>query len=181
MTASAGTWSGGVTSYVYQWRRCDAAGGACANLVGATSSSYVLGARDVGFTIRAAVTALNAAGSATAFSAATAAVEGAALPAPPLPPQAGTTTFTFTGALNKKTSARTFVVNGGAGTWSASLSFAKCSTLTVLLRRPDGTVAASATGSSAVTLTGTAAGTNEYEVQGGGQCSFALTVTVPSS
>jgi hypothetical protein len=54
--------------------RCDAAGGACADVPGATGGTYVLGAADVGSTMRVAVTARNAAGEATAVSAPTAVV-----------------------------------------------------------------------------------------------------------
>ncbi len=58
LVASPGTWSGTEPiSYAYQWRRCDAAGAACANISGATASNYVVTAADVGSTIRIEVTA----------------------------------------------------------------------------------------------------------------------------
>jgi glycosyl hydrolase family 26 len=74
LTVSVGSWSGSPTSYAYQWRRCDSSGGACSNVSGASSASYALGSGDVGSTLRAAVTASNSGGSATAVSAQTALV-----------------------------------------------------------------------------------------------------------
>lgn len=74
LTASTGTWSSSPTAYAYGWLRCDASGGNCAAIAGAASSSYVVASADVGLTLRAAVTATNAAGSTTAVSAASAAV-----------------------------------------------------------------------------------------------------------
>jgi hypothetical protein len=70
LSAAPGTWSGSPT-FTYQWRRCDAAGGACVDVVGATAATYLLSPADAGFTIRVAVTATNTAGSASAVSAQT--------------------------------------------------------------------------------------------------------------
>jgi Concanavalin A-like lectin/glucanases superfamily len=70
LSVSDGSWSGSPPiSFAYQWRRCDASGGACVDVAGATGSSYVLVAGDVGATLRAVVTASNGAGSASATSA----------------------------------------------------------------------------------------------------------------
>ncbi|MBV9214511.1 MAG: hypothetical protein JOZ25_12800 [Actinobacteria bacterium] len=75
LTASNGTWSGvGPFTYAYQWERCDSTGANCSNVSGATSSTYVLGAGDVGSTMRVVVTATNAGGSTPATSAQTAKV-----------------------------------------------------------------------------------------------------------
>jgi hypothetical protein len=64
LTTSDGTWSGTTPiTFSYQWRRCNASGGSCAPIAGATSKSYTLVSGDVGSTIRASVTATNAAGS----------------------------------------------------------------------------------------------------------------------
>jgi hypothetical protein len=71
LTSSTGSWTGSPTSYAYQWQDCDASGANCANISGATSSSYLLAAGDVGHTIRAVVTATNASGSTPATSAQT--------------------------------------------------------------------------------------------------------------
>jgi len=35
LTASSGSWSGSLTSYAYQWQRCDSSGAACAAIAGA--------------------------------------------------------------------------------------------------------------------------------------------------
>jgi hypothetical protein len=69
LTASTGSWSGDPTSFAFAWQRCDASGSACAAIPGATAGTYVVTASDSGATLRVAVTATNAAGSATAVSA----------------------------------------------------------------------------------------------------------------
>src|SRR2546425_7535119 len=38
LSAANGTWSTAPTSFAYQWLRCDAAGGACAAIPGATAT-----------------------------------------------------------------------------------------------------------------------------------------------
>jgi hypothetical protein len=70
----AGTWTGNPSAFAFRWQRCDAAGGACVDVPGATGATYVLTSADAGSTIRVAVTARNAAGEATAVSAPTAVV-----------------------------------------------------------------------------------------------------------
>jgi len=80
LTADPGTWSGTpAIAFAYQWRRCDAGGGACADIGGAAASTYALQPVDVGRTLRVRVTATNAADTAVAESAQTGQVE----PAPP--------------------------------------------------------------------------------------------------
>ena len=74
LTSNTGSWTGSPTSYAYQWQDCDTSGNNCANISGATTSSYTLTANDVGDTIRVVVTAVNPGGSASASSAATPAV-----------------------------------------------------------------------------------------------------------
>ncbi len=74
LSASTGTWSGSPTSYAYQWEDCSTAGESCANIGGASGSSYLLAASDVGHTLRVVVTATNAGGSTPATSAQTATV-----------------------------------------------------------------------------------------------------------
>lgn len=69
LTASTGSWSGTTPiTYAYQWQR------GTSNISGATSASYTVQSADAGATLRVIVTATNAAGSAQATSAATAAV-----------------------------------------------------------------------------------------------------------
>ncbi len=77
LSASTGSWSGSPSSYAYAWERCDSSGGSCAAIAGASGSSYVVAAADVGATLRVAVTASNAGGaSSPASSAQTAVVAG---------------------------------------------------------------------------------------------------------
>jgi hypothetical protein len=75
LSATTGAWTGTPSiSYAYQWQRCDSLGANCTNVGGATGSTYVLGPADVGSTMRAVVTATNAAGSASQTSSQTAVV-----------------------------------------------------------------------------------------------------------
>ena len=81
LTADKGTWSGTPTiTYGYQWRRCDAAGANCADIAGATGTTYVLTHADVDGTVQLRVTATNAAGSAAEATTPSTAVA----PAPPV-------------------------------------------------------------------------------------------------
>lgn len=77
LTTDNGSWSGTPTGYAYEWRRCDQGGNACVAIAGATAQSYQLQQADVGSTLRSAVTATNADGSAQAISAPTAVVTAA--------------------------------------------------------------------------------------------------------
>jgi Right handed beta helix region/PKD domain len=74
LSTDNGSWSGSPTGYGYQWRQCDSSGNNCANISGATASSYTLTSGDVGHTLRTVVTATNSGGSTSATSAATASV-----------------------------------------------------------------------------------------------------------
>jgi PKD repeat protein len=72
LTASTGTWTGSEPlEFSYQWWRCDARGNSCVPIFTATettAATYMLTPVDFGSTIRVAVTATNAAGSAAATS-----------------------------------------------------------------------------------------------------------------
>jgi hypothetical protein len=72
LKATTGTWTGSPSSFAYQWQDCNSAGAACANIAGASASSYKLKASDVGHTVRVLLTAENEAGSSTAASGTTA-------------------------------------------------------------------------------------------------------------
>jgi hypothetical protein len=78
LTASTGTFTGGVRSYTYQWQRCPAGTAtACVSIAGATSRTYTVRSADVGSALRVNVTAHNASGStSTASSDLTAVVGG---------------------------------------------------------------------------------------------------------
>jgi hypothetical protein len=74
LSTTTGTWTGSPTSFAYSWQRCDSAGSACVALSAASTSAYAVSTADVGFTIRAKVTATSPGGATVAASAATAVV-----------------------------------------------------------------------------------------------------------
>ena len=81
LSVSAGSWSGSpAPSYTYQWQHCNPSGEECVNISGATRPYYTLSSVDVGYTVRAAVTASNPAGSITVYSSA-----GSLVQLPPAP------------------------------------------------------------------------------------------------
>jgi hypothetical protein len=82
LVASAGAWSGQPSSFAYQWLRCDANGGSCASISGATGQSYTLSSADLGRTVRVRVTARNSAGARSSTSVPSAVVTRAAPPGP---------------------------------------------------------------------------------------------------
>jgi len=176
LTASAGSWSGTTPmTYAFQWQHCDSSGASCTAVAGATAQTYALTSADVGFTMRAAVTASNAYGAATISSAATAVV---AAPPPPPPPPPATTTSTFSGSLNRKQTSQSFGVTVGAGSANASLSFTKASSLVLTVKAADGSTVGSASGPSVLSLVSNlAAGNYTYVVSNSTSASFTLTVT----
>lgn len=68
LTASNGTWTGGVRSYAYQWQSCNESGASCSDIAGANGRTYGVRVTDVGNTLRVSVTATNLAGSTTVVS-----------------------------------------------------------------------------------------------------------------
>jgi hypothetical protein len=70
LSVTNGTWTGSEPfSYSYQWQLCLL--GSCTNIAKATSQTFLLGGLNLGSTLRAIVTATNAAGSVPATSATT--------------------------------------------------------------------------------------------------------------
>ncbi len=66
-----GSWSGTTPiTFTYQWQRCNGAGKDCQSIAGATQSTHTITASDVWHTLRVNVVAQNAAGHASARSAA---------------------------------------------------------------------------------------------------------------
>jgi hypothetical protein len=79
VTGGAGTWTGsGALAYAYQWSRCDARGGHCSTIRGATRTTYTQVAADIGHTLGLTVRATDATGVATAYSSLTGVVAAAA-------------------------------------------------------------------------------------------------------
>ena len=68
LTATNGTWTGGATSFSYQWQRCDTAGNNCVDVSGANGNTYGVRSADAGNTVRVVVTAKNSSGSTAASS-----------------------------------------------------------------------------------------------------------------
>ena len=69
LTAAEGTWDGtSPFEFAHQWQRCDAQGETCADIAGATASSYTVVSGDVGATLRLAVTASGLGGELSALS-----------------------------------------------------------------------------------------------------------------
>jgi hypothetical protein len=63
LTATPGDWqSPDPLRYAYRWQRCDATGGGCVNIAGATGRRYELTAKDVRGTVRVLVTATDTEG-----------------------------------------------------------------------------------------------------------------------
>jgi len=108
LTVDNGSWSGTPTSYAYAWAQCDADGGSCSVISGATAATYKPATTDVGHTLRATVTATNAGGSAQATSAPSALVSSAAAPTP-------TTNPSVSGSLQVGST-----VTASQGTWNGS-------------------------------------------------------------
>jgi beta-glucanase (GH16 family) len=84
LSVVTGSWSNSPTGYAHAWEDCDTSGNNCTVVPASVSSTYLLGAGDVGHTIRAVVTASNTGGSASATSANTGVVAAAASSAPEL-------------------------------------------------------------------------------------------------
>ena len=72
-SATTGTWNT-AAAFAYQWMRCAANGNSCAAIPAATASTYPLIGADARHTLKAVVTATNAAGTTSATSAASAVV-----------------------------------------------------------------------------------------------------------
>jgi hypothetical protein len=103
LSCTTGTWTGAPTpTFAYQWQRVTTP------ISGATSSTYVLVAADVGSTIRCVVTATNPIGTASANSNSTATVAATVPGAPTIG------TATATGSTTATVSYTAPVSNGGA-------------------------------------------------------------------
>jgi len=69
ITVNNGTWAGTTPiTYTYAWQRCTPGTGSCSFISGETKNSYELVKADVGYQLRAEVTASNSVGKGSAFS-----------------------------------------------------------------------------------------------------------------
>ena len=142
LTASAGVWAGTTPiAYGYQWRRCDSTGSSCTDVSGRTAATYVLGAEDVGKTLRISVSGANDFGVDAATSVSTPVVARA-----PVPP-ANTSLPTISGNAVVGSA-----LHADLGTWAGSTPM----TFSYQWRRCDGS------GGSCVSIAGATHG--DYSV-----------------
>ncbi len=131
LSTTNGTWTGApAPTFTYQWQRVTT------NISGATSSTYVLVAADVGNTIRCVVTATNAVGIVSANSNSTATVAATVPGAPTIgtATQTGSTTATvaFTApASNGGATITSYTATSSPGGLTGTLSQAGSGTITV--------------------------------------------------
>jgi thermitase len=177
LSVSTGSWNGSPSSFSYQWRRCDASGANCADVAKAGAALYVLGPADVGFRMRARVTASNAAGSADAASAASPLVTEQS---------AGPQSFSFSGTLAKNVASQSFGVTMGAGEADATLSLSKSAAVTLKLVNGAGVTVGQVSGSGSTLQLNVAslfAGQYTYVVSASGlrgSLSFTLAGAAPA-
>jgi dipeptidyl aminopeptidase/acylaminoacyl peptidase len=114
LNVTSGTWSGTQPLvFTYQWRRCNAQGGSCVAIAGATATSYVLTSADVGSVIIVFVTASGPSGTATVSSDQTAVVSAGNVAAATKPNNTRVPVITGVTAKGKRLSA-------SAGTWTGT-------------------------------------------------------------
>jgi hypothetical protein len=110
LTSSAGSWTAAPTSYSYQWQRCLPTGAGCANIPGATASTYTLTSADAGNVVRSTVSATNVNGS-SAYTAS--ALSGVVVP---LPAATAVPVISGVAAAGKQLSV-------SSGTWNTPATF----------------------------------------------------------
>jgi hypothetical protein len=110
LTSSPGSWNGAPTSFSYQWQRCLPGGTSCANIPGATGSTYTLTSADGGNVVRSTVSATNVNG-ASAYAAS--AISSAVIP---LPAATAPPVISGVAAAGKSLSVST-------GTWNTPATF----------------------------------------------------------
>src|SRR5262249_26756534 len=91
LASDKGAWAGKVSSYAYQWLRCDSGGSSCAPIDGATRASYTSKTTDIGHPISVQVTALGPGGSTPAVSSPTVAIAPLAIVNQTAPSASGST------------------------------------------------------------------------------------------
>ncbi len=111
-----GTWEGGKPlAFAYQWKRCDAAGGSCVAITGATQESYRPVTDDVGHALKVLTTATATSGSANAVTAPTVAVSPAGTPPSQRPTNVGPPLVDGKAQVGQ-------ILTSSVGTWSGAPS-----------------------------------------------------------
>ena len=92
VTATEGAWTGTEPTYSFQWELCNSSGGACAEVSGATKSTFSIPDGDAAHTLRVIVTASNSAGTVSATSEHSSEILGVAPVSTEAPSVSGTAT-----------------------------------------------------------------------------------------
>lgn len=93
-----------------------------------------------------------------------------------------TASTTWSGSLSRRTTSASYGVNMANGTVDAVLTFSKAKSLTLTIKRADGTVVATRTGASGLELSaGVLSGAHSLIVSGASSASFKLSVTYPTT
>ena len=110
LSSSEGSWNGAPTSFSFQWQRCSSSGTGCADIAGATSSSYTLTPADGGQSVRSTVSATNVNGASPYAASATDLVV-------PVPAATAAPVVSGIAAVGKSLSTT-------SGSWNTTASFA---------------------------------------------------------
>jgi hypothetical protein len=111
LASSHGSWNGAPTGYSFQWQRCSASGSGCANIAGATASTYKLTTADGSHTVRSTVRATNVNGASPATASATSPV------VVPVPAATAAPSLSGVAAIHKQ-------LTTTSGTWNSTVTFA---------------------------------------------------------
>lgn len=117
LSVGGGSWDN-ATTYAYTWESCNASGGNCTAIGGATSSSYALSGADIGRTIACVVTATGPGGSTAVTTAKTAVVVASQIPPASQPTTTGLLTTPGAPVTNQSV---TLIATVTAGTSSTAL------------------------------------------------------------
>jgi GH25 family lysozyme M1 (1,4-beta-N-acetylmuramidase) len=114
LSAVPGLWDGGKPlAFTFQWRQCDAAGGNCVDIAGATGETYRPTSDDVGHSIRVLVTAATTTATGNANAPATVAVSPAGTPPTARPANVGVPVVLGTLQVGQK-------LTSTAGAWTGA-------------------------------------------------------------
>lgn len=159
LTITTGSWTSAPTSYTYQWKRANTAGGSYTDIASGVNSTYVLTDSDIGKYIKVAVIAINTAASSTAaLSVATSVVVDLADSIVPTAttPVSTATGFTFT--ISNYSTSYTYALTTTKGSVSRSiddvtvtgLSAGESATVTIAVTRTNYKPASKSVSGSAI-------------------------------